>query len=108
MITRGFPSRVGGSKYPFIERILACVPSSSWPTLRRTASPIRRAAGGRVPVWTINYGGIPLGVGAGLTAPGVQYQASRIVAAACEGVSMYCALRRVIFAPRPTPGPQRS
>jgi len=65
-----------------------------------------RAAG--VPVWTINYGGIPLGVGAGLTAPGVQYQASRIVAAACEGVSMYCALRRVIFAPRPTPGPQRS
>jgi len=37
-------------------------------------------------VWTINYGGIPLGVGAGLTAPGVQYQASRIVAAACEGV----------------------
>jgi len=49
---------------------------------------------------------ILLGVGGGLTALGLPYQASRIITAACEGVFMYCALRWVVFAERPTHRPQ--
>jgi putative flippase GtrA len=48
----------------------------------------------------VNYVMFLLGVGAGLVALGVQYQLSRIVAGACEGVFMYSALRWVVFAKR--------
>ncbi|MFD8495529.1 GtrA family protein [Amycolatopsis sp. NPDC059657] len=48
----------------------------------------------------INYAAFLLGVGSGLTALGVQYHLSRILAGACEGVFMYSAMRWVVFAPR--------
>ncbi|SDY02568.1 Putative flippase GtrA (transmembrane translocase of bactoprenol-linked glucose) [Amycolatopsis xylanica] len=47
----------------------------------------------------INYAVFLLGVGSGLTALGVQYHLSRILAGACEGVFMYSAMRWVVFAP---------
>ncbi|WP_370948232.1 GtrA family protein [Amycolatopsis sp. cg5] len=46
----------------------------------------------------INYVAFLLGVGSGLTALGVQYHLSRILAGACEGVFMYSAMRWVVFA----------
>lgn len=52
----------------------------------------------------INYAAFLLGVGSGLTALGVQYHLSRIVAGACEGVFMYSAMRWVVFAPRTRSG----
>jgi putative flippase GtrA len=55
----------------------------------------------------VNYVMFLLGVGAGLVALGVQYQLSRIVAGACEGVFMYSALRWVVFAKRAERPPTR-
>jgi putative flippase GtrA len=41
-----------------------------------------------------------LGVGAGLSALGVEYHLARITAGLCEGVYMYCALRWIVFRKR--------
>lgn len=49
-------------------------------------------------VIAINYAAILLGVGAGLASLGVNYQLARLIAGACEGAFMYCALRWVVFA----------
>jgi hypothetical protein len=53
----------------------------------------------------VNYLAFLLGVGGGLVALGVEYHLSRIIAGACEGVFMYCALRWVVFAKRAEPTP---
>jgi putative flippase GtrA len=45
----------------------------------------------------VNYAVFLLGVGAGLTALGVEYHLSRVLAGAGEGVFMYAVLRWVIF-----------
>lgn len=45
----------------------------------------------------VNYAAFLLGVGAGLTALGVEYHLARLLAGACEGVFMYSVLRWVIF-----------
>jgi len=45
----------------------------------------------------VNYAAFLLGVGAGLTALGVEYHLSRLLAGACEGVFMYAVMRWVIF-----------
>jgi hypothetical protein len=44
-----------------------------------------------------NYLAWILGVGAGLAALGVNYQAARIIAGGCEAVYMYAAMRWVVF-----------
>lgn len=48
-------------------------------------------------VVVVNYLVFILGVTSVLSAVGVQYQVSRIVAGICEGVYMYCAMRWVVF-----------
>ncbi|GAA1943397.1 GtrA family protein [Amycolatopsis minnesotensis] len=48
----------------------------------------------------INYAAFILGVGSGLTALGVEYHLSRIIAGACEGVFMYSVMRWVVFTDR--------
>jgi putative flippase GtrA len=45
----------------------------------------------------VNYAAFLLGVGAGLTALGVEYHLARVLAGACEGVFMYAVMRWVIF-----------
>lgn len=68
----------------------------------RSHAPVGRQTVLYVAAITINFGAILLGIGGGLTALGVPDQASRIIGAACEGVFMYCTLRWVVFAQRPT------
>jgi putative flippase GtrA len=48
-------------------------------------------------VATVNYFALILGVGAGLTAVGVDYRLSRVIAGACESVYMYAAMRWLVF-----------
>ena len=50
-----------------------------------------------IAVVVVNYLAWILGVGAGLTALGVDYRLSRIVAGGCEAVYMYCTMRWVVF-----------
>src|ERR1700753_3684606 len=50
----------------------------------------------------INYAAFVVGVGDGLTALGVEYQLARVLSGLCEGMFMYCVLRRVVF--RASPG----
>ncbi|WP_084508265.1 GtrA family protein [Nocardia pseudovaccinii] len=50
-----------------------------------------------VVVVVINYLAFILGVGSGLTALGLEYHLSRLLAGACEAVYMYCAMRWVVF-----------
>lgn len=50
-----------------------------------------------VVVVIINYLAFILGVSSVLSAVGVQYQLSRIVAGVCEAAYMYCAMRLVVF-----------
>jgi putative flippase GtrA len=45
----------------------------------------------------VNYLALILGVSSALTAIGVQYQLSRVLAGVCEGVYMYCVMRWVVF-----------
>ncbi|WP_328611465.1 GtrA family protein [Amycolatopsis sp. NBC_00345] len=66
----------------------------------RSHAPVGRQAVRYVVAIGVNYAAFLLGVGAGLTALGVEYHLSRLVAGACEGVFMYCVLRWVVFAPR--------
>ncbi|HYZ51908.1 MAG TPA: GtrA family protein [Streptosporangiaceae bacterium] len=58
-------------------------------------------------VATVNYLAWILGVGAGLATLGVDYRLSRILAAVCEAVYMYVAMRWLVFrdARRQAPGP---
>ncbi len=55
-----------------------------------------------VVVMVVNFVGILLGVGVRLARAGVDYRVARIVAGACEGVFLYCAMRWVVFG-RPAP-----
>lgn len=68
------------------------------------------AVGRQVPVYvavvTVNYLAWILGVGAGLAALGLSYQLARGIAAVCEAVYMYAAMRWVIFRDV-TPEPQQ-
>jgi putative flippase GtrA len=50
-----------------------------------------------VAVVAVNYLVWILGVGAGLSLLGVEYHVSRVIAGACEGIYMYCALRWLVF-----------
>ena len=50
-----------------------------------------------VGVVAVNYLVWILGVGAGLSLLGVEYHVSRVIAGACEGIYMYCALRWLVF-----------
>lgn len=45
----------------------------------------------------VNYAAFLLGVGAGLTALGLEYHLARLLAGACEGVFMYAVMRWVLF-----------
>jgi putative flippase GtrA len=45
----------------------------------------------------VNFGVVLLGVTTGLAAAGVPYQVARILAGACEGIFMYCAMRWFVF-----------
>ena len=53
-----------------------------------------------VAVVAVNYLVWILGVGAGLSAFGVEYYASCVIAGACEAVYMYCALCWLVFRTR--------
>ena len=66
----------------------------------RSHAPVGRQAVLYVVAIGVNYAAFLLGVGAGLSALGVEYHLARLVAGACEGVFMYCVLRWVVFAPR--------
>jgi putative flippase GtrA len=48
-------------------------------------------------VVAVNYFGLILGVGSGLTALGLEYQLARIAAGGCEAVWMYVAMRFLVF-----------
>jgi putative flippase GtrA len=55
-----------------------------------------------------NYLIFVLGLTSGLTAAGLYYELSRIVAATCEGVYLYCCMRWIVFREigrRPDAGP---
>jgi putative flippase GtrA len=66
----------------------------------RSHAPVGRQAVLYVVAIGVNYAAFLLGVGAGLSALGVEYHLARLIAGACEGVFMYCVLRWVVFAPR--------
>jgi putative flippase GtrA len=63
----------------------------------RSHAPVGRQTAIYVVVVLVNYGAILLGVGAGLAALGVDLVLARLVAGACEGIFMYCAMRWVVF-----------
>jgi putative flippase GtrA len=63
----------------------------------RSHAPVGPQAGLYALAILINYLAFILGLGSALTAIGVQYLLSRIVAGACEGAFMYSAMRWVIF-----------
>ena len=50
-----------------------------------------------VVIVVINYLAFILGVSSALRALGVEYHLARLAAGACEAVSMYCAMRWVVF-----------
>jgi putative flippase GtrA len=66
----------------------------------RSHAPAGRQTALYVVAIAVNYFVFLLGVGGGLVELGLQYHLSRIVAGACEGVFMYCALRWVVFRER--------
>lgn len=63
----------------------------------RSHAPAGRQLGVYVVVVATNYLALVLGVGAGLSALGLNYQLARIAAACCEGVYMYVAMRWLVF-----------
>jgi putative flippase GtrA len=65
----------------------------------RSHSPVGRQTAWYAAAIAANYFVFLLGVGGGLVAFGLEYHLSRIVAGACEGVFMYCAMRWVVFPP---------
>lgn len=60
-------------------------------------APMGRQAAVYVVVVLVNYVAFILGVGSGLTALGMDYHLARLLAGACEGVYMYCAMRWIVF-----------
>ncbi|WP_327113034.1 GtrA family protein [Nocardia sp. NBC_01730] len=60
-------------------------------------APVGRQAAVYVVVVVINYLAFILGVASGLTALGLEYHLSRLLAGACEAGYMYSALRWVVF-----------
>jgi putative flippase GtrA len=70
-------------------------------------APVGKQAVVYVAVVAINYVAFILGVGSGLTALGLEYHLSRLLAGACEAVYMYSAMRWVVFRRRDT-GPSPS
>lgn len=72
----------------------------------RSHAPAGRQVGLYVAAVGFNYVAILLGIGAGLTSLGVDYQLARLIAGACEGLFMYSALRWVVFARSTRPSPQ--
>jgi putative flippase GtrA len=66
----------------------------------RSHAPAGRQLGVYIIVVAINYTALILGVGAGLSALGLNYQLARICAACCEAVWMYCAMRWLVFRQR--------
>ncbi|MFF0144859.1 putative flippase GtrA [Amycolatopsis sulphurea] len=69
----------------------------------RSHAPVGRQAVLYAVAVVINYAAFLLGVGTGLSALGVQYHLSRIIAGACEGVFMYSVMRWVVFVKREDP-----
>jgi putative flippase GtrA len=65
----------------------------------RSHAPRGRQIAIYVVVVAVNYLAFILGVSTLLTAMGVPYLASRIVAGLCEAVYMYCAMRWIVFRP---------
>ena len=65
-------------------------------------APVGKQAAVYAVVVLINYLAFILGVGSGLTALGVEYHVARLLAGACEGVYMYCAMRWIVFRRRPS------
>jgi putative flippase GtrA len=67
------------------------------------------APGPQVGRWTavaiVNYLAWILGVGAGLAALGVDYRLARIIAAGCEAVYLYAAMRWLVFRDPQRPAP---
>ena len=63
----------------------------------RSHAPVGPQAGLYAVAILINYVAFILGVGSALTAIGVQYVLSRIVAGACEAAFMYSVMRWIIF-----------
>jgi putative flippase GtrA len=63
----------------------------------RSHAPAGPQFGVYVVVVAVNYLALVLGVGAGLSALGLNYQLARTIAACCEGVYMYLAMRWVVF-----------
>ncbi|WP_433680718.1 GtrA family protein [Nocardia sp. CA-119907] len=69
-------------------------------------APVGRQAAVYVVVVIINYLAFILGVGSGLTALGLEYHLSRLLAGACEAVYMYSAMRWVVFRGRAAVRPE--
>jgi len=63
----------------------------------RSHAPVGPQAGLYAVAIAVNYLAFILGVGSALTAIGVQYLLSRVVAGACEAAFMYSVMRWVIF-----------
>jgi putative flippase GtrA len=63
----------------------------------RSHAPVGRQAVRYAVAVGVNYVVFILGVGAGLTVTGLEYHLARILAGACEGVFLYCALRWLVF-----------
>ncbi|HKN56022.1 MAG TPA: GtrA family protein, partial [Amycolatopsis sp.] len=97
----------GGLRLPIwlsISLAYACAFGLSF-VLNRTFSfhshaPVGRQLVRYVVAIVVNYVAFLLGVGAGLSALGLEYHVSRILAGACEGVFMYSVMRWVVFPSR--------
>ncbi|GAA3568704.1 hypothetical protein GCM10022222_60950 [Amycolatopsis ultiminotia] len=69
----------------------------------RSHAPVGRQAVQYAVAIGVNYAVFLLGLGAGLSALGMEYRLSRLIAGACEGVFMYSVMRWVVFAKREEP-----
>ncbi|MEV6321572.1 GtrA family protein [Nocardia sp. NPDC051787] len=69
-------------------------------------APVGRQAAVYVVVVVINYLSFILGVGSGLTALGMEYHLSRLLAGGCEAVYMYSAMRWIVFRRTVQPEPR--
>lgn len=67
----------------------------------RSHAPVGRQAVVYLVAIGINYAAFILGVGAGLTALGLEYHMARIAAGGCEAIYMYSVMRWVIFRDAP-------
>ncbi|MBF6077225.1 GtrA family protein [Nocardia beijingensis] len=69
-------------------------------------APVGKQAAVYVAVVVVNYLAFILGIGSGLTALGLEYHVSRLLAGACEAVYMYSAMRWVVFRRAVEPEPE--